>query len=136
MKQTLHLQCYLGPELLCLLCKRPICMGRQAPTLLVTVTACAHDLPRKRLQQVCSKSCSYTCNSTCQKAIYMHSIFSFHGTCPYFHVYQHEQTAFKQTMPLWTCLGQPYTPGCWCFQQQGTDFLCCSQSLSCSSPVR
>ncbi len=46
------MQCHLGPELLCLLCKQQICMDRQAPALLVTATACAHNLPRKRLQQV------------------------------------------------------------------------------------
>ena len=51
-QQSLRTQCHLDPELLCLLCKQQICMDRQAPALLVTATACAHNLPRKRLQQV------------------------------------------------------------------------------------
>jgi len=43
MKQDLHVQYYLGGELLCLLCKWQICMGRQAPELSVTATECAHN---------------------------------------------------------------------------------------------
>ena len=43
MKQGLHVQYYLGGEFLCLLCMWQICMGRQAPALLVTATEYAHN---------------------------------------------------------------------------------------------